>query len=73
MSEISAALANSQLKKLDFFINERNSIAKTYLKYIKNPKFVFQKNLEGVKSSYHLFIVKLVNVNIDQYSKIYKI
>ena len=43
MSEISAALANSQLKKLDFFINERNSIAKTYLKYIKIQNLFFKK------------------------------
>ena len=73
MSEISAALANSQLKKLDFFINERNSIAKTYLKYIKNPKFVFQKNLEGVKSSYHLFITKLISQKNEEYLRIFKI
>ncbi len=73
MSDISAALVNSQLKKLDFFINQRNEIAKKYLKKINNSKFCFQENIKTAKSSYHLFIVKLVNVNIDQYSKIYKI
>ena len=71
MSEISAALANSQLKKLDFFINERNSIAKTYLKYIKNPKFVFQKNLEGVN---FIFIYYKTDIQKnEEYLRIFKI
>ena len=41
MSDISAALVNSQLKKLDFFINQRNEIAKKYLKKINNFKILF--------------------------------
>ena len=73
MSEISAALVNSQLKKLNFFVNKRNSIARTYLKFIKNPKFIFQENIKDAKSSYHLFIVKLTNQSSDQYLKIFKI
>ena len=50
MSEISAALVNSQLKKLNFFVNKRNQIAKTYLKLIKNPKFIKKYK----KSNYEL-------------------
>ncbi len=73
MSEISAALVNSQLKKLNFFINNRNIIAKKYMKYIHNPKFIFQEQLKYGKSSYHLFIVKLVKPNKKQYLKIFKI
>ena len=73
MSEISAALVNSQLKKLNFFVNKRNQIAKTYLKLIKNPKFIFQDNNKDAKSSYHLFVVKLTNQNSNQYLKIFKI
>ena len=73
MSEISAALANSQLKKLNFFINCRNIIAKKYIKFIKNPKFVCQEQLKNGKSSYHLFIIKLVKPNKNQYLKIFKI
>ena len=73
MSEISAALVNSQLKKLNFFVNKRNQIAKTYLKLIKNPKFIFQDNNKNAKSSYHLFVVKLTNQNSNQYLKIFKI
>ena len=73
MSEISAALVNSQLKKLNFFVNKRNQIAKTYLKLIKNPKFIFQENSVDAKSSYHLFVVKLTNQNRNQYLKIFKI
>ena len=67
MSEISAALVNSQLKKLKFFINNRNIIAKKYMKYIHNPKFILQEQLKYGKSSYHLFIVKLVKPNKKQY------
>jgi len=73
MSEISAALVNSQLKKLNFFVNKRNQIAKTYLKLIKNPKFIFQENSVDAKSSYHLFVVKLTSQNRNQYLKIFKI
>lgn len=73
MSEISAALANSQLKKLNFFINYRNIIAKKYIKFIKNPKFICQEQLKNGKSSYHLFIIKLVKPNKSQYLEIFKI
>ncbi len=73
MSEISAALANSQLKKLKFFVNYRNIIAKKYIKFIKNPKFICQEQLKNGKSSYHLFIIKLVKPNKNQYLKIFKI
>ncbi len=73
MSEISAALANSQLKRLNSFINERNSIAKNYLRLIKNQKFVFQENYRNVKSSYHLFIVKFTIENKKQYLKLFKL
>ena len=73
MSDICAALGNSQLKKIDFFINQRNKIAKKYIKLIKNKKFTFQKTLSDAKSSYHLFIVKLINDDIKEYKKIFKI
>ena len=73
MSEISAALANSQLKKLKFFVNYRNIIAKKYIRFIKNPKFICQEQLKNGKSSYHLFIIKLVKPNKNQYLKIFKI
>ena len=59
MSDISAALGNSQLKKINFFVNQRNKIAKKYIKLIGNKKFIFQKLFSDVQSSYHLFIVKL--------------
>ena len=72
MSEISAALVNSQLTKLNFFVNYRNIIAQRYIKYIKNPKFTFQEQLKNGRSSYHLFIVKLVKPNRKEYLKILK-
>ena len=56
MSEISAALVNSQLKKLSYFIHNRNIIAKKYMKYIHNPKFIFQEQL---KYGRHLIICLL--------------
>ena len=73
MSEISAALVNSQLKKLSYFIHKRNVIAKNYIKLIKNPKFIFQERLKNTTSSYHLFVVRLLNSNRKQYLKIFKI
>ena len=58
MSDISAALGLSQLKRLKKFIYERNKIAKIYKNYFKNTSIKFQKILPNIKSSYHLFVIQ---------------
>ena len=62
MNELSAALGISQLKNLNKFINERNLIAKKYIKELKNLPIQFQKIEKYNFSSYHLMIVKF-NLN----------
>lgn len=59
MSDIHAALARSQLRKLNTFIRTRNKIAKLYKKEFKNLPLFFQNINEKSVSSYHLFIIYL--------------
>jgi len=59
MSDISAALGNSQLSSLKLFVKKRNEIAKIYEKKL-NKKFIsFQKIEKNSFSSRHLFIIKI--------------
>ncbi len=58
ISDINCALGNSQLTKIDKFLNERKKIANYYLKNIDNKKFFFQKVNSDCKSAWHLFIIK---------------
>mgnify|MGYP006077478115 FL=1 len=57
MTDIQAALGNSQLKKVDLFIHERNKIIKFYKDNLKNLPITFQA-VDGYDfSSYHLGII----------------
>lgn len=58
MSDISAALGISQLKKLKKFIKIRNDIANYYISSLKNTSLKFQKILHNNYSSYHLFVIQ---------------
>jgi dTDP-4-amino-4,6-dideoxygalactose transaminase len=61
LSDINCALGLSQLKKINFFLEEREKIYKKYFKEFKN----FNKNLvipeysKNIKSSYHLFLINI--------------
>ena len=65
MSDINAALAISQLKKLSKFIKKRNQIAGLYYKYLNNFNGVIKvfKPNKTVNSSFHL---QLVIINFDK-------
>ena len=72
MNEISAGLGISQLKKINFFIRDRNRVAKIYKQKLKNLPISFQKISKFNHSTYHLLIVKfnLKKTNLN-YKKIF--
>ena len=57
ISELNCALANSQLKNLNFFIRKREQIANYYKKNLNDKYFSFQKDYKDSKSAFHLFII----------------
>ena len=71
MSDIHAALARSQLSRLDKFIKTRNEIAELYKKEFKSLPIKFQSINKKSFSSYHLFIIylnsKILKKNYDYY------
>lgn len=74
MSDISAALGISQIKKIKNFIKQRNKIANTYKSYLKNTPIKFQKVLNKIYSSYHLFVIQLPKKDLKiKYEDIFKI
>ena len=71
LSDVHAALGISQLKRLDFFIKRRNEIANTYKKELTNFPLNFLAPYDFVKSTYHLFIVKLDKSNKEIHENIF--
>ncbi len=59
MSDISAALGLSQLKKLDNFVKERNSIADYYLKRLNQRHIELPRKSRLSLSTFHLFAIKI--------------
>jgi len=58
VTDIQCALGLSQLQKIGFFVQRRRFIAKRYLDSLhRYPKLVSQKEGEGYKSSYHLYVM----------------
>lgn len=59
MNEVSAALGDSQLKKLNLFVKKRNQIANYYIKKLKSLPVKVQYKEKKIISSYHLMIIRL--------------
>mgnify|MGYP003349976617 CR=1 FL=1 len=63
LSDVHAALGISQLKRLDFFIQRRNEIAKAYKKELADLPLKTLIPYDFVRSTFHLFIVQLPSAN----------
>ena len=60
LTDIQASLANSQLKKLDAFLNRRREIAKGYKNTVSTLPFIsVAQDIDIEKSANHLFVVKI--------------
>ena len=59
MTEIQAALGNSQLKRLDQYISKRTDIANLYRDKLQHLPLKFQEIKENYHSSNHLFVIRL--------------
>ena len=63
--DVLCALGISQLKKLDYFIKKRNSIADKYNKYFENSSLITPiKN--NYFSAYHIYVIKLNLKNLNK-------
>lgn len=69
MTDMQAALLCSQLDKLPMFSKRRKEIVKRYNEaFADMPEIIVQKELEGVDTTRHLYILRLVpeKLNIDR-------
>ncbi len=78
MTDISAALGLSQLKKLDEFIKRRHDIVKKYNLAFKNKPLITPYQEPHNYSSFHLYIIRLKNntnglSRIDLFNKLREI
>ncbi len=65
MTEISAALGNSQLNRLDSFVEKRHEIAKKYDQDLSDLPLDLPFQLPNNYSSYHLYVIRLQIENIE--------
>jgi dTDP-4-amino-4,6-dideoxygalactose transaminase len=61
MTDIQAALGQSQLKKLSSFISKRRALSQLYRKYLKDTPIEFQETNPGFVHAHHIEIIKLAN------------
>lgn len=64
LSDIHSALGLSQIKKIDKFVNERNKIANIYNAELKNLPIHLPHVLNGNRSTYHLYVIRLKDQKI---------
>lgn len=66
LTDIQAALGLSQLNKLDRFVDARNQLAKRYDQLFANSKKIAPLiTLSNCKSSYHLYVVRLLQSDVE--------
>lgn len=73
LSDIHASLGISQLKKLNYFVNERNKIAKIYDTILKdNQNIVPLKKMRHNHSSYHLYVIRIISNKLNIRNRLIK-
>ena len=70
MNDIQAALGLSQLKRVDYYVERRHSIAKKYNSNFKLLPITIPWQAPGVYSSYHLYPI-LIKSNKKKQKKVY--
>lgn len=68
ITEFQAALASSQLKRLDWSIARRNEIAKRYDEAFKELPITIPYHADGITHAFHLYIIK---VDVDKRKGLY--
>ena len=71
MNDIQASLGISQLKRINKIIEERNNILRTYKEILNDKKISFLTIDKNVKSSVHLVIILLENLNDEDHKKVF--
>ncbi len=59
ITEIQAALASSQLKRLDWSIERRNEIAKKYDEKLQKLPILIPYRAEGITHAFHLYVIEV--------------
>ena len=72
LNEIQSALGLSQIKRLDKWIAYRNQLAKIYTKELNSLPIILPSIEKGYYSSYHLFVIKIINKKNINRDFIYK-
>lgn len=66
MTDIAAALGISQLHRLMEFVDKRNILAKKYNQSLDRKHLILPKVMEGTRSTFHLYIIRLVDKMMRQ-------
>lgn len=72
MTDIQAALGTSQLTRLDQFVERRRAIARRYDAAFAGKSFAVQVQLPDTRSSYHLYVLKLIGKDADRRRAIFE-
>ena len=69
LSDLNSALGLSQLMKLNEFVAKRRILANLYLDAIDKTKFKLPENFTLRKSSWHLFVLEILNSSFQKREK----
>ena len=72
LNEIESIIGISQIKKINSFVKTRNKIATNYKRYLDKNLFSFQEITSQNESSYHLFVVRVRNFDLNKSLKLFK-